>query len=76
MGAGYAVLMGLQIANIAGYTKRSLSSSGLYIGYCLGNFVGPLCFREQDTREFWSSSIEWCVYGIIGAGTSRGCWRV
>lgn len=38
MGAGYGVLMGLQIANIAGYTKRSLSSSGLYIGYCLGTF--------------------------------------
>ncbi|KAL4761712.1 major facilitator superfamily domain-containing protein [Aspergillus foveolatus] len=52
MGAGYAVLMGLQIANIAGYTKRSLSSSGLYIGYCLGNFVGPLCFREQDYPRY------------------------
>lgn len=36
IGGGYAVLMGLQIANIAGYTKRSVASSGLYIGYCLG----------------------------------------
>lgn len=36
VGGGYAVLMGLQIANIAGYTKRSIASSGLYIGYCLG----------------------------------------
>ena len=36
VGAGYAVLMGLQIANTAGYTKRSVASSGLYIGYCLG----------------------------------------
>jgi hypothetical protein len=36
VGAGYAVLMGLQLANIAGYTKRSVASSGLYIGYCLG----------------------------------------
>lgn len=35
-GGGYAVVMGLQIANIAGYTKRSIASSGLYIGYCLG----------------------------------------
>jgi hypothetical protein len=44
VGAGYAVLMGLQIGNIAGYTKRSLSSSGLYIGYCLGIFFSPfLC---------------------------------
>lgn len=36
IGAGYAVLMGQSLANTAGYTKRSLFSSGLYIGYCLG----------------------------------------
>lgn len=36
VGASYAVLMGLLLANTAGYTKRSISSSGLYIGYCLG----------------------------------------
>lgn len=35
-GAAYAVTMGLLLANIAGYTKRSLASSGLYIGYSLG----------------------------------------
>lgn len=35
-GGGYAVLMGHILANTAGYTKRTLSSSGLYIGYCLG----------------------------------------
>ncbi|KAF4841505.1 putative transporter [Colletotrichum siamense] len=52
VGGGYAVLMGLQIANTAGYTKRSIASSGLYIGYCLGNFVGPLVFRKQDAPEY------------------------
>lgn len=35
-GAAYAVIMGLQLANIAGYTKRTVASAGLYIGYCLG----------------------------------------
>lgn len=34
-GGGYAVLMSMQIANTAGYTKRSLGSSGLFVGYCL-----------------------------------------
>jgi hypothetical protein len=43
VGAGYAVLMGLQLANIAGYTKRSIASSGLYIGYCLGDYL-PFMF--------------------------------
>jgi MFS family permease len=33
---GYVVLMGLQVANTAGYTKRSVTSAGLFAGYCLG----------------------------------------
>jgi hypothetical protein len=36
-GGAYAVTMGLQIANTAGYTKRSVTSSGIFVGYCLGN---------------------------------------
>lgn len=46
VGGGYAVLMGLQIANIAGYTKRSIASSGLYIGYCLGKLRLRSCESE------------------------------
>ncbi|KAL1891709.1 hypothetical protein Sste5346_007458 [Sporothrix stenoceras] len=52
VGAGYAVLMGLQIANIAGYTKRAVASSGLYIGYCVGNFIGPLVFKTKDYPRY------------------------
>ena len=48
----YAVILGLQVANTAGYTKRSISSSGLFVGYCLGNFVGPLVFRPQDAPRY------------------------
>ncbi|KXJ85017.1 allantoate permease [Microdochium bolleyi] len=52
VGGGYAVLMGLSIANTAGYTKRSVQSSGLYVGYCLGNFVGPLVFKKEDAPRY------------------------
>jgi hypothetical protein len=38
-GGGYAVLMGLSIANTAGYTKRSVTSSGIFVGYCLGKSI-------------------------------------
>lgn len=48
VGGGYAVLMGLQIANIAGYTKRSIASSGLYIGYCLGKLLLIECEPEES----------------------------
>jgi len=51
-GGAYAVLMGLQIANTAGYTKRSVTSSGIFVGYCLGNFVGPLLFKPKDAPAY------------------------
>ncbi|KAK4939807.1 hypothetical protein LTR10_019980 [Elasticomyces elasticus] len=50
--AGYVIMLGLQIANTAGYTKRSLASSGIFVAYCLGNFVAPLTFRSQDAPNY------------------------
>lgn len=37
--AGWGVLMGLSIANTAGYTKRMVTSSAIYVGYCLGKML-------------------------------------
>jgi MFS family permease len=42
LGMGYAVIMGLQVANCSGYTKRSIASSGIYIGYCIGRFTSSI----------------------------------
>ncbi|KAH7146133.1 major facilitator superfamily domain-containing protein [Dactylonectria macrodidyma] len=65
VGGGYAVLMGLQIANTAGYTKRSVASSGLYIGYCLGNFVGPLVFKKEDAPRYVPGFIVVVVTAVV-----------
>ncbi|KAJ4130493.1 hypothetical protein NW754_009546 [Fusarium falciforme] len=67
VGGGYAVLMGQQIANTAGYTKRSVASSGLYIGYCLGNFVGPLVFKKEDAPRYTSGFIVVVVTALAAA---------
>ena len=32
----YAILLGVHTANTAGYTKKAVTASGLFIGYCLG----------------------------------------
>ncbi|KAJ5712615.1 hypothetical protein N7493_009083 [Penicillium malachiteum] len=74
VGGGYAVLMGLQIANIAGYTKRSIASSGLYIGYCLGNFTGPLVYKDKAAPRYVSGFITVVVTSFI-AGIIVLCYR-
>lgn len=67
-GGSYAVLMGLSIANTAGYTKRSVSSSGIFVGYCLGNFVGPLIFKQEDAPVYAPGFIAVVVTSAAAAG--------
>ncbi|KAK3650401.1 hypothetical protein LTR56_006380 [Elasticomyces elasticus] len=67
-GGGYAVLMGFSLANTAGYTKRTIASSGLYIGYCLGNFVGPLCFEPSDAPRYSKGFLIVVVTSIVAGG--------
>ncbi|EME81390.1 uncharacterized protein MYCFIDRAFT_52082 [Pseudocercospora fijiensis CIRAD86] len=64
-GAAYGVLMGLPIANTAGHTKRALASSGLYIGYCLGNFIGPLVFLEREAPQYATGFIVTLITAVI-----------
>ncbi|KAI6849119.1 MFS general substrate transporter [Hortaea werneckii] len=77
-GGGYAVLMSLQIANTAGYTKRSCASSGMFVGYCLGNFLGPLVFKENEAPYYttgWITTVATSAGAVVLAISYRSlCW--
>ncbi|PKS08382.1 hypothetical protein jhhlp_005326 [Lomentospora prolificans] len=67
-GGSFGVTMGLATANNAGYTKRSVASSGLFIGYTLGNFVAPLLFAQKDSPTFypgWTAVMSCCCVAIV-----------
>ncbi|QDS68712.1 hypothetical protein FKW77_003868 [Venturia effusa] len=74
-GGAYAVMMGLQIANTAGYTKRSVTSSGLFVGYCLGNILGPFLFKVKDAPEYAPGFIA-CVSTSCAAAVLSMVYRV
>ncbi|KAJ5675239.1 MFS transporter [Penicillium maclennaniae] len=69
-GGSYAVLMGLQLANTAGYTKRVVVSSGIYIAYCVGNFIGPLIFAESTAPRYRPGFIITLVTACLAAAVS------
>jgi MFS family permease len=79
-GGGYAVLMGLQIANTAGYTKRSITSSGVFMGYCLGTLRVsphnrcPLLMHYQATLSGHSSSRQ-KMHQYMRPGSLQ-CWQL
>ena len=62
--------MSMQIANTAGYTKRSVGSSGMFVGYCLGNFVGPLVFKTTEAPKYNTGWIVTIATSIVCAITA------
>ncbi|KIW16106.1 hypothetical protein PV08_06157 [Exophiala spinifera] len=48
----YAVGISLAQANTAGHTKKSFSFAILYIGYAVGNLIGPQTFRASQAPGY------------------------
>jgi ACS family allantoate permease-like MFS transporter len=44
-------------SNTAGRTKRTLTSSFTFVGYCVGNMVGSQIFRTKDAPRYTSGTI-------------------
>ncbi|KAI1336479.1 major facilitator superfamily transporter [Xylariaceae sp. FL0016] len=62
-------------SNVAGRTKRTLTSSFTFVGYCVGNMVGSQIFKAKDAPRY--------VPGTIGCAVCFGLqflllilWRV
>ena len=58
-GGSYAVVMGLAMANAAGYTKRSISSAGLFLGTC-SNSTGRSAYNiKTNTMLLLPRILHW-----------------
>lgn len=55
-----AVSVGLTSANCAGHTKKATTSGAVFVGYCLGNIIGPLCFTSTPGPRYSGGFIS-CV---------------
>jgi Na+/proline symporter len=48
----YVVGISMSQANTAGNTKKTVQYSILYIGYAVGNLIGPQTFRESQAPAY------------------------
>jgi ACS family allantoate permease-like MFS transporter len=62
-------------SNTAGRTKRTLTSSFTFVGYCVGNMAGSQIFKAKDAPYY--------VPGVVGCAICFGlefavlcCWRI
>ncbi|EEQ35405.1 hypothetical protein McanCB56680_005104 [Microsporum canis] len=53
----YVVGISLAQANTAGHTKKNVQYSILYIGYAVGNLIGPQTFRDSQAPAYTSGFI-------------------
>lgn len=63
LGAVFAVNIPLSLSvistNVAGFTKRSVTSALLFVAYCMGNIIGPQLFLTSEEPAYpvsWACS--------------------
>ncbi|KAI1427134.1 allantoate permease [Xylaria sp. FL1777] len=60
-GLGFSMALTMISSNIAGSTKKQLTSTILFVGYCVGNIIGPQTFLAREAPYYRSAYIAMLV---------------
>lgn len=76
----YVVGIGIAQANTSGHTKKTVVFAILYIGYAVGNLIGPQTFRADQAPAYVGGTISmivcYCVcIGIMAAYWALAAWQ-
>lgn len=47
-----AIALSLVASNVAGYTKKTVATAMVFIGYCVGNITGPFLFFAREKPRY------------------------
>jgi MFS family permease len=75
IGASLPLLYSWVAANIAGHTKKVCMNAILLMSFCLGNIIGPLTFRQEDSPDFIPAKITIIAACGVAAGLAM-CLRL
>jgi len=56
-GLGFSMSLTMVSSNVAGYTKKQITGAILFIGYCVGNIIGPQTFIASEKPGYHSAYI-------------------
>ncbi|KAI1435086.1 MFS general substrate transporter [Xylaria sp. CBS 124048] len=60
---GFSLSLTMVSANVAGYTKKQLTGAILFVGYCVGNIIGPQTFIDSE-KPFYTSACMLIGYSV------------
>lgn len=67
--APYTMSTSLPMANTSGHTKKVTQGAMYFLGYCVGNILGPQVFRDEDAPSYHNGYIGLLACLIVGAVT-------
>ncbi|KZT50798.1 hypothetical protein CALCODRAFT_504295 [Calocera cornea HHB12733] len=77
-GAPYVLLLALASNNIAGGTKKAVATGAVFVGYNVGNIVGPYLVdttqAPEKYRTMWISIIVVMCFTILSSLALRLMW--
>lgn len=72
----YIVGISLAQANTAGHTKKNIQFSILYIGYAVGNLIGPQTFRSEQAPAYTGGVVAMLVCYCVCIGLMAIYWAL
>ncbi|KAL1645419.1 hypothetical protein SLS58_003726 [Diplodia intermedia] len=72
----YVVGIGLAQANTAGNTKKTVVFAILYIGYAVGNLIGPQTFRSDQAPAYTGGVVAMIVCYCVCIGLICAYWAL
>lgn len=70
----YVIGIGLGQANTAGHTKKTVTFAILYIGYAVGNLIGPQTFRANQAPAYTGGVVAMIVCYCVCIGLISLYW--
>ena len=64
-GLGFSMSLTIVSSNIAGYTKKQLTSAILFTGYCVGNIIGPQTFKDSEAPGYKSAYVAMLIGYVV-----------
>ncbi|KAF2759890.1 MFS general substrate transporter [Pseudovirgaria hyperparasitica] len=64
-GLGFSMSLTMVSSNVAGSTKKQITAGTLFVGYCVGNIIGPQTFRSSEKPGYHSAYIAMLVGYVV-----------
>ncbi|KAL2852395.1 major facilitator superfamily domain-containing protein [Aspergillus pseudoustus] len=68
----FPLMMSLFASNTAGFTKKSTVVALIFVGYCVGNFVGPQFFKSNEAPGYETAYTTILTFFAISIAMAAG----